>query len=44
MRLADVCKYYTHTRQMAVWDKFEPEMGKIWMDKIKAFIATVEKK
>lgn len=30
--------------QMPVWDKFEPEMGKDWMDKIKAFTATIEKK
>lgn len=27
--------------QMSVWDKFEPEIGKEWLDKIKAFTATV---
>ncbi len=31
-------------REMTVWDKFEPEIGKSWLDKIKAFTATVEKK
>jgi TRAP-type C4-dicarboxylate transport system substrate-binding protein len=30
--------------QRPVWDKFESEMGKDWMDKIKAFTASVEKK
>jgi len=29
--------------QTSVWDKFEPEIGKDWMDKIKAFTATIEK-
>lgn len=28
--------------QMAVWDKFEPEIGKEWLDKVKAFTATVK--
>jgi TRAP-type C4-dicarboxylate transport system substrate-binding protein len=28
--------------QVGVWDKFEPEIGKPWMDKIKAFTATVK--
>ena len=29
--------------QMGVWDKFEPEVGKPWMDKIKTLTTTVEK-
>jgi hypothetical protein len=29
---------------MPVWDKFEEEVGKEWMTKIKAFTASVEKK
>lgn len=28
--------------EMAVWDKFEPEIGKEWLDKVKAFTATVK--
>ena len=28
--------------EMKVWDKFEPEIGTAWFDKIKAFIATVK--
>jgi TRAP-type C4-dicarboxylate transport system substrate-binding protein len=31
------------TAQMTVWEKFEPEIGKDWMDKIKAFNAAIEK-
>jgi TRAP-type C4-dicarboxylate transport system substrate-binding protein len=30
--------------EMPVWDKFEEEVGKEWMTKIKAFTASVEKK
>ena len=30
--------------EMKVWDQFEPEIGKDWLNKIKAFTATVEKK
>lgn len=30
--------------QMPVWDKFEDEVGKDWMTKIKTFTASVEKK
>ena len=29
--------------EMTVWQKFEPEIGKAWLDKVKAFNATVEK-
>ncbi|QTA87118.1 TRAP transporter substrate-binding protein, DctP-like [Desulfonema magnum] len=28
--------------QAAVWDKFEPEIGKDWLDKIKAFTGKIE--
>ncbi|MFH1034161.1 MAG: TRAP transporter substrate-binding protein [Pseudomonadota bacterium] len=28
--------------EMTVWDKFEPEIGKPWLDKVKAFTATVK--
>jgi TRAP-type C4-dicarboxylate transport system substrate-binding protein len=32
------------TKERAVWDKFEPEIGAEWMGKIKAFTATVKEK
>jgi TRAP-type C4-dicarboxylate transport system substrate-binding protein len=36
----DMAKF--KTLEMAVWDKFEPEIGKEWLDKIRAFTATVK--
>ena len=31
------------SRELKVWDEFEPEIGKAWLDKIRAFTASVEK-